>query len=352
MGSCVMDASDDRKVITVNIPGAFLQGNWPQNIHPGYVMFEGIIVEIICEIDPSYHKNVIWNKDHKKKFLYGRLVKAVNGTLLGAITFYNKLSKHMTDHEFVQNKYDICTFNKMVNGEQKKVQFHVDDLKVSHKEQAILENFLSNLKDEFGQVDELTENKGLIHEYLGVTVDYLIPRKVVFTMFDYLEDVIVEANKALKNSPSYYPGNISLMKVDLDSPKLPIKDTELFHHPVARLLFTSKRARPDIQVCVVFLCTRVKALTEQNYKKLGKVINYLKETVHLPLVVGADDNGRLTWNIDASFALHPNCKSHTGACLTLGHDSTLSISAKQKINTESSTKAELVGVDDAMTFVM
>ena len=29
-GSCVMDALDDRKVITVDIPdGAFLQENWP-----------------------------------------------------------------------------------------------------------------------------------------------------------------------------------------------------------------------------------------------------------------------------------------------------------------------------------
>ena len=50
--------------------------------------------------------------------------------------------------------------------------------------------------------------------------------------------------------------------------------------------------------------------------------------------------------------MHPDCKSHTGACLTLEHGSVLSISAKQKINTKSSTKAELVGVDDAMTFVM
>ena len=96
----------------------------------------------------------------------------------------------------------------------------------------------------------------------------------------------------------------------------------------------------------------MKALTEQDYKKLGKVISYLKETVHLPLVVGADDSDRLTWNIDVSFAFHPDCKSHTGVCLTLGHGSILSISAKQKINTKSSTKAELIGADDAMTFVM
>ena len=78
----------------------------------------------------------------------------------------------------------------------------------------------------------------------------------------------------------------------------------------------------------------------------------MKETVHLPLVVSADDSGRLTWNIDASFAVHPDCKSHIGACLTLEHGSLLYISAKQKINTKSSTEAELIGVDDTMTFVM
>ena len=71
--------------------------------------------------------------------------------------------------------------------------------------------------------------------------------------------------------------------------------------------------------------------------------------VHLPL--GVDDSGRLTRNINTSFAVHLDFKSHTGACLTLGHGSILSISAKQKINT-SSTEAELVGVDDIMTFVM
>ena len=50
MGSCVMDTingMDGRKVITVNIPGAFLQGNWPQDVHPGYIMFEGIMVDMI-----------------------------------------------------------------------------------------------------------------------------------------------------------------------------------------------------------------------------------------------------------------------------------------------------------------
>ena len=65
-----------------------------------------------------------------------------------------------------------------------------------------------------------------------------------------------------------------------------------------------------------------------------------------------DDSRTLTWNINVSFVVHPDCKSHTGACLVFGHGSMLSISAKQKTNTKSPTEAKLVGVDGAMTFVM
>ena len=130
-------------------------------------MLEGIMVDMICEINPSYHDVIIWSKDCKRKFLYSRLIKAVYGTLLRAIIFYNKLSKHLIDHGFVQNEYDMCTFNKMVNGEQIIVQIY----KVSHKEQPVLNDFLSNLRSEFGQEDKLTENTGLVHEYLGITID-------------------------------------------------------------------------------------------------------------------------------------------------------------------------------------
>ena len=252
----------------------FLQGDWPQDKHPGCIMFEGIMVKMICKTYPLYHNNAIWSKDYTKKFLYSRLFKAVYGILLGAIIFYNKLSKRLTDH------------NKMVSGEQITVQFHIDDFQVSHKDQAVLEDFLPNLRDEFGQDDELIENKGLVHKHLGIITDYSIPHKVVFIIFDCLEDIIIKANKDQKNNHLYYPENDSLMKVSYNSSSLPTKDAELLHRHIARLLFASKRATPDIQVCVAFLCTRVKEPTKEDYKKLRRVISCLKKTVHLPLVEG------------------------------------------------------------------
>ena len=118
---------------------------------------------------------------------------------------------------------------QVLNNEQVTVQFHVDDLKVSHKDQVVLDDFLNDLRSEFGQEDELTENKGLGHEYLDITIDYLIAGKVEFTMFDYLEDVIVEAADDLKSRRSYYPGNNKLFKVDDESPKPLQKYVDIFH---------------------------------------------------------------------------------------------------------------------------
>ena len=43
-------------------------------------------------------------------------------------------------------------------------------------------------------------------------------------------------------------------------------------------------------------------------------------------------------------------RSHTGAMITFGKGAAMSMSTKQKINTKSSTEAELVGVDDGIPF--
>jgi hypothetical protein len=58
------------------------------------------------------------------------------------------------------------------------------------------------------------------------------------------------------------------------------------------------------------------------------------------------------WRIDASFAVHPDMKSHTGGMLSLGKGSIYSTSTRQKLNTKSSTEAELVGVNDVMHLIL
>jgi hypothetical protein len=349
MTSCLMDAIEGRKVATCDIPGAFLQADWPAD-RDCFLKFEGAMVSMICDIDPKYKKNIIYGRNGKK-YIYAKLTKAVYGTLLGAILFYEKLTKQLEDWGYEPNCYDRCTFNKMVNGNQITIQFHVDDLKISHKDQSVIDSVLMDLNKKFGTTRKpLAATTGMIHDYLGITIDYSEKEKVKFTMYDYLEDIIDEMPDDMKGTAPT-PASDNLFDVDTESPPLNEKESDFFHRTTARLLFAAKRARPDLQVAVAYLCTRVKSPNQSDYRKLTRVIKYLRLTIFIPLVLGWDGTGQLTWSVDASFAVHKDMRSHTGAVLSLGQGALMSMSLKQKINTKSSTEAELVAVDDAMNFV-
>ena len=60
----------------------------------------------------------------------------------------------------------------------------------------------------------------------------------------------------------------------------------------------------------------------------------------------------ISWWVDACFTVHPDCKGHTGAMMSMGQGAILALSKKQKINAKISTEAEIVGVDDASTQIL
>jgi hypothetical protein len=148
------------------------------------------------------------------------------------------------------------------------------------------------------------------------------------------------------------PAANHLFDVNEDGEKLDEETVQLFHHFVAKLLLLCKRARPDIQTAVAFLCTRVKTPDCDDYKKLGRTMKYLRGTIDLPLMLEADNLHIIKWWVDASYAVHPDMKSHMGGVMTLGEGATYATSTRQKINTKSSTEAELVGVNDVMPQVL
>jgi hypothetical protein len=118
--------------------------------------------------------------------------------------------------------------------------------------------------------------------------------------------------------------------IDAHELKLNAEKSEFFHHVVAQLLFLCKRARPDIQTAVAFLCTRVKSPNTDDYNKLVRVIKYLR----------------------ASFAVHPDMKSHTGGVLSFGKGGVYGTSTRQKLNSKSSTEAELIGVAEVLPQIL
>ena len=106
------------------------------------------------------------------------------------------------------------------------------------------------------------------------------------------------------------------------------------------------RARTDILLALGFLCSRVSAPTEQDEKKLKRLLEYLRGTKEMPLRLGADSlNQSMMW-VDASFDVHPDMRSHTGGVISFGWGGIICKSKKQNTNTKSSTEAELIGASD------
>jgi hypothetical protein len=133
---------------------------------------------------------------------------------------------------------------------------------------------------------------------------------------------------------------------------LPPAQASEFYTFVMKGMFACKRARPDIHTAITGLSTRVRCPTESDWDKPVRLMKYINGTKDDVLHLRADDLRVLKWWVDASFAVHPDFKSHTGGVMSLGKGVISPICRKQKLNTRSSTEAELVGADDVSVMIL
>jgi len=144
------------------------------------------------------------------------------------------------------------------------------------------------------------------------------------------------------------PAAKHLFDMNDDAEKLDEAQAEQHHHLVVKILHPCKRMHPDLQTATSFLTARGQEPDIDNHKKLGRLVTHMKNTKDLPHISSADNSKSTKWQIDASFTMHKDCKSHTRATMSKGRGCPISMSLKQKINARSSMEAELVGVNDAM----
>ena len=138
------------------------------------------------------------------------------------------------------------------------IVWHVDDCKISHKDKAVVSDTIRKLEECFGKESFITVTHGPVHDYLGMTIDYSTEGEVKFYMYDYIEQVLSKVDHSLMFDPSTSPATRNLFTINDEGIKLSKHDADSFHRNVARLLFLSKRARPDIQTAIAFLCNKGK----------------------------------------------------------------------------------------------
>ena len=133
--------------------------------------------------------------------------------------------------------------------------FHVDDLKSSHKDSKVNDQFDKWLQENYGEHGEVAIHQGKIHDYLGMEIDFSEKGKVKIGVTEYVECMLPK--------------------------KLNEERADAYHTMVAKALFLCKRARPDIQPTIAVLCTRLKGPNEADWAKLVRLMKYLNGTREL-----------------------------------------------------------------------
>ena len=71
-----------------------------------------------------------------------------------------------------------------------------------------------------------------------------------------------------------------------------------FHHLLKKILFATKRARPDTCTTIPFLTTRVREPDNDEWANLVHLMKYIRITRNLPLILSANGSSILQWWID------------------------------------------------------
>ena len=107
--------------------------------------------------------------------MFARTEKAIYGTLNASLLFWLKLSGSLEKLGFKMNTYDWCCMNKMVNGKQLTILWHVDNLKISHVDPSVVMQLLNEINNEYGKILPLTVTRVKRPDCLGMAIDFSVP---------------------------------------------------------------------------------------------------------------------------------------------------------------------------------
>jgi hypothetical protein len=347
-----MEGKQQRDIMTNDIPNAFVQTPIPQDGEKIIMEIRGQLVDLLLEIAPETYETYIVYKANKP-VLYVRMLRALYGMLVASILYYKKFCKDIKGIRFVVNPYDPYVANQRVKGKQQTVTWHVDDLKSSHVNPKVNNEFYKCLEATYGskELGHVTTTRGPVHNYLAMKLDYSTPGVLKVDMREYISSMLDEFPYKIQGTVQV-PWSEKLFKVDESSKKLDDTRRETFHSYVMKAMFLCKRGRSDVQPAISFLASRVIEPNENDWAKLLRVLTFLKTTREDLLALEADDTQTLKWYVDAAFAVHGDMRSHTGSTFSLGKGMIVSDSTKQKVNSRSSTEAELIGVDDRISKIL
>lgn len=106
--------------------------------------------------------------------------------------FWRDLSDKLKKWGFKINLYDWCVANKQIQGSQYTIVWHVNDLKILHRDPNAVTKIIEQLSNKYGGTTPLSITHGKAHDYLEMTSKYTDPGKVKIGMVKYVYELLEE----------------------------------------------------------------------------------------------------------------------------------------------------------------
>lgn len=198
--TATIDAYEQRDVCIIDIPNAFVQTRITNEADKAVMRMRGKLAELLVKVAPKIYTKFVTINSKGETVLYVKLLNALYGIMKAALLFYQHFVGDLESIGFQLNPYDPCVANKMVDGNQLTIVWHVDDLKISHKAEKTVTRMVTWLKRTYERMFDdgsgaMKICRGKLHEYLGMTIDYRVKGQVTFSMVTYIEEIVALFSK-------------------------------------------------------------------------------------------------------------------------------------------------------------
>ena len=311
------------KCATMDITAAYLQVPIPSEAQWIVTRLEPFVARI-CGLDPDQMYKI-------DRYLYGL---PDSGR-----AFYIHYKTALIEEGYNMSKMDPCLFYRIEGDETTYIMLFVDDTYIYSNKQEYIDQVISRM----GKHYEVTLDMKA-ESFLGIqfertedgSVKLLQPKLMDKLFKEYPEPVGKK-----KGKPPKHPYGPATSHIRTDS-SLPIGSTKYLH--LLGILMYLSHSRPDILAAVSFAATKSSAPTEDDFKDLMYVVEYLRHTRERGHIIRPSNPDAMQFycHVDASYLVHPDSKGHTGYCIGIHQSGTFfNCSRKQTLVSTSSTHAEM-----------
>ena len=134
----------------------------------------------------------------------------------------------------------------------------------------VVEDVISKIESKFGK---MVVTRGDTHNFLGMRVTFPGDRTVHIDTIQHVKEAIEDFGEPMDRGAAT-PALRNLFDMEGKTEGLTPRQQQKFRSIVPKLLWVTKRGRPDIELPVAFLCTRVDKCKSSDWTKTTKIATF------------------------------------------------------------------------------